>query len=76
MGLPDSGIGMFAGKYLNDRVNLAGAVCDANADRTEFGEITEGELFAAIELQVNIPCRRGQVVTHLRKCTARYSSDQ
>jgi porin len=54
MGLPDSGLGMFAGLFVNDRVNLAAVVSDANADRFDFGDIDEGDLFTAIELQVKV----------------------
>jgi hypothetical protein len=48
MGLPDSGIGAFGGFFINDRVNIAGVVTDANADRTKFGQIQEGDLFTAL----------------------------
>ena len=54
MGLPDSGLGMFAGMFVNDCVNVAGVVSDANADRFDFGDIDEGDLFTAVELQVKI----------------------
>jgi hypothetical protein len=54
MGLPDSGLGMFGGFFINDRVNIAGVVTDANADRTNFGELDEGDLFTAVELQAKI----------------------
>jgi porin len=54
MGLPDSGLGMFGGLFINDRVNIAGVVSDANADRTNFGELDEGDLFYAVELQAKI----------------------
>ena len=54
MGLPDSGLGMFGGFFLNDWANIAGVVSDANADRTNFGKLDEGELFTALELQVKI----------------------
>jgi porin len=54
MGLPDSGLGMFGGIFVNDRVNIAGVVTDANADRTNFGDLGEGDLFTAVELQAKI----------------------
>jgi hypothetical protein len=54
MGLPDSGLGMFGGFFLNDWANIAGVVSDANADRTNFGDLGEGDLFKAVELQVKI----------------------
>jgi porin len=54
MGLPDSGLGMFAGLFVNDRVNVAGVVSDSNADRFDFGDIDEGDLFTALEFQVKV----------------------
>lgn len=54
MGLPDSGLGMFAGMFINDWMNVAGVVSDANADRTNFGHLSEGDLFTAVELQVKV----------------------
>jgi hypothetical protein len=54
MGLPDSGLGWVGGWFINDRVNLAGLVSDANADRFNFGELDEGDLFSAVELQVKV----------------------
>ena len=54
MGLPDSGLGMFAGVYVNDWMNVTGVVSDANADRTNFGKLDAGDLFKAVELQVKI----------------------
>ncbi|MGI9472471.1 MAG: hypothetical protein ACR2NZ_13100 [Rubripirellula sp.] len=54
MGLADSGLGMMAGLRLNDRANVTGVVSDANADRTNFGKLDEGDLFTAVELQVKI----------------------
>lgn len=54
MALPDSGMGMFAGKFINDNVNLVGVVTDANADRTNFGQIRDGKLFSAVELQFKL----------------------
>lgn len=51
MALPDSGMGMFGGFFLNDNVNIAGVVSDANANRTNFGQIRDGNLFTAVELQ-------------------------
>jgi hypothetical protein len=45
---------MFGGFFLNDWANIAGVVTDANADRTNFGDLGEGDLFTAVELQVKI----------------------
>lgn len=54
MGLADSGLGMMAGLRLNDRTNVTGVVSDANADRTNFGKLDEGDLFTALELQAKV----------------------
>ena len=54
MGISDSGLGMFGGLFLTDRVNIAGVVADANADRFDFGDLDEGDLFTAVELQWKI----------------------
>ena len=54
IGLPDSGLGWIGGFYLTDRINIVGVVHDANANRTNFGELDEGDLFKAVELQVKI----------------------
>jgi hypothetical protein len=55
--LPDSGLGAVGAWYINDRVALAGLVSDANADRYDFGNIKEGDLFVAGELHVKIAPR-------------------
>ncbi len=52
--LPDSGLGMIGGFYLTENINIAGVVHDANADRTDFGDLGEGDLFKALELQAKI----------------------
>lgn len=52
--LPDSGIGWIGGFYLTDWLNIAGVVHDANADRTDFGELDEGDLFKAVEIQAKL----------------------
>jgi porin len=54
MGLPDSGLGMATGLFVNNRINLMGLVSDANASRFDFGDLGEGDLFAAVELQAKI----------------------
>jgi len=54
VGLPDSGLGMAAGVFINDRVNLMGLVSDADANRFEFGNVGPGNLFTAGELQVKV----------------------
>jgi hypothetical protein len=54
MGISDSGLGVAAGKFVNDRVNVLGIFSDANADRFDFGDIDEGDIFSALELQVKV----------------------
>ena len=54
MGLPDSGLGLAAGRFVNDRVNVMVLVSDANADRFDFGDIDEGDFFTAVELEVKV----------------------
>jgi hypothetical protein len=54
IGLPDSGLGWIGGFYINDYLNIAGVVHDANADRTNFGDLGEGDLFKALELQAKL----------------------
>jgi|GEM_PF-1603776 len=54
MGLPDSGLGLFAGIFVSDNVNVVGVVSDANANRFTFGDIGEGDLFTAFEIQAKL----------------------
>jgi hypothetical protein len=54
IGLPDSGLGWIGGVYLNEWLNVAAVVHDANADRTDFGDPGEGDLFTALELQAKL----------------------
>lgn len=54
---PDSGLGGVGAWYINDRVTLVGLVSDANADRFNFGDIGEGDLYKAAELHVKIAPR-------------------
>ena len=51
---PDSGWGAVGAWYPNDRMALAGLVSDANADRFDFGDIGEGDLFKAAEFLIKI----------------------
>lgn len=52
--LPDSGLGAVGIWHLSDRAALAGLVSDANADRFDFGDLDEGDLFKAIEFHLKI----------------------
>jgi hypothetical protein len=54
MGLPDSRLGVAAGVFVNDRINIMGLVSDANANRFDFGDPGEGDYFTAAELQVKV----------------------
>jgi len=54
MALPDSGIGAIGGFYLNDWLNVAGVVHDANANRFDFGAPSKGDLFTAVEVQAKL----------------------
>jgi hypothetical protein len=57
MALPDSGLGAVGAWYFSHRAALAGLVSDANGDRFDFGDIQEGDLFAAAELLVKVAPR-------------------
>ena len=52
--LPDSGFGAVAAWFVNDRVKVVGLISDANADRQNWGDIGEGDLYKALEFDVNI----------------------
>jgi len=52
--VPDSGLGATAVWYPHDRIRLLGLVSDANADRQDWGHISEGDLFYAFELGAQI----------------------
>jgi len=52
--LPDSGLGVVANWYLSDRIKVLGLVSDSNADRQGWGEISEGDLYKAVELGAQI----------------------
>lgn len=55
--LPDSGLGAVGGWYINDRAALVGLVSDANGDRYDFGDISEGDFFTAVEFHVKVAPR-------------------
>ncbi|MBW2447246.1 MAG: carbohydrate porin [Deltaproteobacteria bacterium] len=54
IGHADSGIGFVGAWYPSDRVTLVGLVSDANADRSDFGDIDEGDFFKAVQLNVKL----------------------
>jgi hypothetical protein len=53
----DSGIGAVGAWYPSDRFKIVGLVSDANADRFNWGDITEGDFFSAIEFAMKIAPR-------------------
>ena len=54
VGFPDSGLGFAAGFYPIDRFRFGIVVSDANGDRTNFGDISEGNFFKAVEFQAKL----------------------
>jgi len=54
---PDSGLGAVGAWRPSDRFRILGLVSDANADRTDFGDIAEGDFYKALELGVKIAPR-------------------
>ena len=47
--LPDSGLGVVASWHFSERFKVLGLLSDSNADRYDFGDITEGDFYKAIE---------------------------
>ena len=47
--LTDSGLGIVATWFVNDRFKVMGLVSDANANRFNFGDITAGDFYSAVE---------------------------
>lgn len=54
IGFPDSGFGFAMGFYPKDRFRLGVVVSDANGDRSNWGDIGEGNFFKAVEAQFQI----------------------
>ncbi len=52
--LTDSGLGIAAAWYINNWLKLLGIISDANADRSNLGNIGAGDFYKAIELGVKI----------------------
>lgn len=48
---PDSGLGIQGSLALTDNLTVMGLISDANADRFDFGDIGEGDLFGGVEFQ-------------------------
>jgi porin len=55
--LTDSGLGIAAAWYINDRFKLLGIISDANANRQNFGNIAALDFYKALELGVKIAPR-------------------
>jgi hypothetical protein len=55
--LPDSALGIVGVWHFNDRVKLLASIHDANGDRHDLGDITEGDFFTALDLGVKIAPR-------------------
>jgi hypothetical protein len=55
--LTDSGLGIAATWFINDRFKVLGIISDANADRFNFGDITEGDFYSAVEFAYKIAPR-------------------
>lgn len=56
-GYPDSGFGIAGVWYPSDRYRILGAVSDANGDRANWGDISEGDLYKALEVGIKIAPR-------------------
>jgi porin len=54
---PDSGLGFAGVRYLGDRAYIAGGIMDANGDRYNWGDVSAGDFFKAVELGVKITPR-------------------
>jgi len=52
--LTDSGLGIAATWFINDRFKVLGIISDANADRFNFGDVTEGDFYSAVEFAYKI----------------------
>ena len=52
--LTDSGLGITATWFVNDRFTELGLFSDANADRFNFGDITAGDFYSAVEFAYKI----------------------
>lgn len=52
--LTDSGLGIAGVWFINERLKLLGIITDANANRQNWGDITAGDFYKAIEFGVKI----------------------
>ena len=53
-GFADSGLGIAGVRYLSDRVYIAAGIHDANAERSDWGDLGAGDFYKAVELGVKI----------------------
>ena len=56
-GYPDSGLGFVGVWHCDERAKILGVVSDANGNRYDFGDISAGDLYTALELGVKIAPR-------------------
>ena len=56
-GYCDSGLGVVGVWHYNERFKILGLVADSNGDRYDFGDISEGDFYTAIELGLKIAPR-------------------
>ncbi len=56
-GYPDSGPGVVGALYFSERFKIVGLVSDANADRFDFGDLSEGDFYKAVEFAAKIAPR-------------------
>ena len=54
---PDSGFGAVGALYYEDKAYIAALVSDANANRYNWGDLSEGDLYKAVEVGVKIAPR-------------------
>jgi len=54
VGAPDSGLGIGAAWYPDDRFSIMGLISDSNGDRRTLGEIHQGDFFKAVEFRYKI----------------------
>lgn len=52
--LPDSGLGVVGALYLGDAAYVSAVVADANGNRYDFGDLSKGDLYKAVELGLKI----------------------
>jgi hypothetical protein len=57
MAVPDSGLGAAAAWYPHDRIRVMGLVSDSNADRQDWGHLSEGDFFKAVEFAAQLAPR-------------------